>query len=72
MKKPDRSKPALDLSPSEVTDICAHGQAAWDKVGARATKAPFVWRGQKFVATRSTFRLMVDTADGRPVACRYD
>lgn len=72
MKKPDRSKPALNLTPAEVTDICSHGQVAWDKLGDRASKAPFTWRGMKFVAMRSQFRLMVDTADGRPVACRYD
>ncbi|MBN8841831.1 MAG: hypothetical protein J0H88_01185 [Sphingomonadales bacterium] len=72
MKKPDRSKPALNLSSAEVTDICAHAKVAWDKIGPRATKAPFTWRGMKFVASHSQFRLLVDTVDGRPVACRYD
>ena len=62
----------VNLSPTEVTDICAHAQAAWEKLGPNQTKAPFTWRGKKYVATHTSFRLCVDTPEGKPVACRYD
>ena len=63
---------AENLTPAEVTAICTAAQEAWDKVGPRATKAPFTWRGKRYNATHSSFRLCVNTHDGKPVACRYD
>ncbi len=63
---------AENLTPAEVTAICTAAQEAWDKISPQATKAPFTWRGKRYVATHTLFRLCVDTADGLPVACRYD
>lgn len=63
---------APQLTPAEVTAICTAAQAAWDAAPAKAVRAPFKWRGKPYVASRASFRLVVDTPDGKPVACRYD
>lgn len=63
---------ALQLTHDEVTAICIAAQAAWDGAKAKDTHVPFKWKGKPFVASHSNFRLLVDTPDGQPVACRYD
>lgn len=62
----------LKLTPEEVTSICSAAQAAWNKAKPEAVRAPFKWRGKPFVASHTIFRLLVNTPDGQPVACRYD
>jgi hypothetical protein len=63
---------AESLSPDEVTALCSAGYEAWNKVPAKATHAKFQWQGRSYVARHTGFRLCVDTADGKPVVCRYD
>ena len=62
---------AAKLSRSDVTSICSAGQKAWDAAPRRARSAPFTWKGGNYVARRTIFRLLIDTQDGQPVACRY-
>lgn len=61
-----------NLSPSEVTELCDAAQAAWNKLRPRQKKAEFSWRGERYVATHTTFRLLVNTLSGEPVAERFD
>jgi hypothetical protein len=63
---------AKSLTPAEVTELCTAAQAAWDASGPSQTTAKFQWRGKTYIATHSTFRLLVHTVKGEPVACRYD
>ena len=60
------------LSPEGVTAICIAVQLAWEGAKAKATHVPFKWKGKPYVAYHTTFRLLVNTPDGQPVACRYD
>lgn len=61
------------LTPAEITSLCDAGKAAWDSLKPSAPgRAPFTWRGKKYVARHTTFRLLIDTAGGKPVAQRYD
>lgn len=60
------------LTQEDVTSLCDAAQAAWREMGPRGTRAVFTWRGQKFVASHSSFRLKVDTLDGTPIASRHD
>lgn len=64
---------AEKLSPAEVTEIrTGGGQEAWVKLRPSQTEARFTWRGKRYVATHSSFRLCIDNEAGEPVACRYD
>lgn len=60
------------LKPDEVTALCTAAAAAWAKAPDNARKAPFKWKGRNYVASHTSFRLLVNTPDGKPVACRYD
>lgn len=62
----------VNLTPAEVIEICSAGLQEWNKLGPCQSRAIFTWRGKRYVATHTTFRLCVDTIDRKPVACRYD
>lgn len=64
--------PSNNLTPADVTALCTAAQSAWDKIGPRTKQAKFNWRGKAYIASHTAFRLLVNTVDGQPVACRYD
>ena len=57
--------------PKAITDICDAAQAAWRDAPASAKQVRFLWRGRAYVSTMTMFRMLVKTASGQPVACRY-
>lgn len=63
---------AQNLSSADVTALCAAADAAWNNLGPRQKRAPFSWRGRRYVASRTVFRLCVHNAVGALVACRYE
>lgn len=60
------------FTPADVTSLCDAAKDAWGKISPNARRAEFTWRGKKYVATHTSFRLLVHTLDGTPVAARYD
>ena len=64
--------PSNNLTSADVTALCTAAQSAWDKIGPRTKQAKFNWRGKAYIASHTTFRLLVNTAEGEPVAERYD
>lgn len=64
--------PQPELTSQEVTAICTAAAAAWNAAPAKARSVPFTWRGKRYVASHTSFRLLVNKPDGTPVACRYD
>ncbi len=60
------------LSSADITSLCDAAKAAWDAMPPSRSKAAFEWRGKQYVARHSTFRLLVEAPDGKPVAARYD
>lgn len=61
-----------NLTSEEVTAICTAAAAACQTATTKAKTVRFTWRGKPYVASRTIFRLKVDTPDGQPVACRYE
>lgn len=59
------------LSPKEITSICDAAKAAWNKAGSRTKKVKFTWRGKTYQSTLTTFRMLVETPQGNPVAARW-
>jgi hypothetical protein len=45
---------------------------AWRQAPGSARRARFVWRQKCFVATHTTFRLLIHEATGEPVAFIWD
>ena len=66
------NSPGMEMAPEEVTSICDAAAKAWAKAPAKATSAPFTWRGRRYVASHTSFRLLVNELDGTPVAARYE
>lgn len=62
-------KPPSHLSAPDVTALCAAGQQAFRRAGGR--RVPFAWRGKRYVASRTNFRLLINNAAGAPVCCRW-
>jgi hypothetical protein len=65
------AKSAQDLTPIEVTELMLTARNAWDRARPRARKVRFTWRRRPYVSTLTALRMLVDTPDGEPVACRY-
>jgi len=59
-------------TPRDIADLCDAALRAWNGLPGNARNAKFKWRGRAYVARHTTFRLLVDTPDGMPVACRYE
>ena len=60
------------LTPADVTALCAAAAAAWEQAGPRTRVVRFSWRRKRFISTLTTFRMLVKTAGGEPVACRWN
>jgi hypothetical protein len=59
------------LTQAGVKDLMDAAASAWEKMPETGRKAKFSWRGKRYVVTASNLRLLVHTADGLPMACRY-
>ena len=59
------------LTKQDVQALCAAAAAAWEQAGPRTRIVRFTWRRRRFLSTLTTFRILVKTAGGEPVACRY-
>jgi hypothetical protein len=58
----------LAMKPEDITSLCTAAQEALDK---RDRQTRFKWRGKTYIATRTSFRILVDDAQGNPVCCRW-
>jgi hypothetical protein len=56
---------------ADLTLLCSAAKAAWDIASPRARRVRFSWRGRKYASTLTTFRMLVTTDKGEPVACRW-
>lgn len=56
------------MKPEDITSLCTAAQEALDK---RDRQTRFKWRGKTYIATRTSFRILVDDAHGNPVCCRW-
>ena len=63
----------MKLTQEVVKALCDAAQEEWDKAGLRTRKRAvrFRWRGKEYVSTLTNFRLLVHTAAGEPVCCRW-
>jgi hypothetical protein len=59
------------LTPAEVTSLCDAADSAW-RHAPREREVYFFWRGEQFKSHRNSFRLLVETMDDKPIACRYE
>jgi hypothetical protein len=59
------------LTAADVMALCDAAAAAWDRLPRHGRRATFTWYGRRYVVHRTDFRLVVDTPDGQPVACRW-
>lgn len=59
------------LTAADVKSLCDAAKKAWDEAGPRARVCRFEWRGNKFKSRLTSFRMLVETSSGKPVAARY-
>lgn len=55
----------------DVTSICDSAKVAWDKASASVRKVQFTWRNKRYQSRLTSFRMLVETLQGEPVAERY-
>ena len=60
------------LTQADVDALCRAGLCAWRHAPRSARRVAFVWRGKRFVARHTSFRLLVAEANGQPVASIWD
>jgi hypothetical protein len=60
------------LTQADVNDLCRVAQWAWKQAPGNAYCARFRWRGKRYVAEHTLFRLLIYTPDGTLVAACYD
>ena len=59
------------LTAKDVTSICDAAKLAWDKASGSARTVTFVWKKRKFKSKLTSFRMVVETMNGEPIAERY-
>jgi len=62
----------VTLSQEELNELCRAALCAWHQAPGWARTVSFIWKGKRYVAHHSTFRLKVNTARGEPVVACYD
>jgi hypothetical protein len=67
----DRSPWQARLSPPAVEALLETATTALRHRPPQARTVRFAWRGHRFTARSTGFRVCVDDAQGLPVACRY-
>ena len=60
------------LMQTDVNDLCATARTAWRHAPGARRRVAFVWRHKRFVARHTSFRLVIDETNGRPVACCWE
>lgn len=60
------------LSKEEIKALCDAAEIAWSLMPRGRRAAKFTWRACEYVVSHSSFRMLVHTMSGKPVACRYD
>ena len=58
-------------TPADVTALCDAAARAWRLAPHRARLARFEFRGARFVSSLTGLRMLVRTAAGKPMACRW-
>jgi hypothetical protein len=61
-----------ELTESQQTDLLDRARVAWDLLAGARKAGKFGWRGGEYVVSKSPYRLMVHTMQGKPVVSRYD
>lgn len=61
----------MEFSVQEVTEICDAADKAWKRAGPKVRVVRFDYRGVTYRSRLTTFRMLVETPRGKPVACRY-
>ena len=56
---------------ADVTALCDAAARAWRLAPRRARLVRFEFRGARFVSSLTSFRMLVRTAAGKPLACRW-
>jgi hypothetical protein len=59
------------MSHDDVKALCDAAQAAWDGAHAKATHVRFTWRRRRYYSTLTSFRMLINTEKGTPVASRW-
>ena len=65
------NKAQQGFTPQDVNALCDAAQAAWKRASARTRCVTFTWRRKRYQSTLTTFRMLIKTPEGEPVACRY-
>jgi hypothetical protein len=55
----------------ELAALCRAAEAAWARASDRARRVVFTWRTKRYQSTLTSFRMLIKTTDGEPVAQRY-
>jgi hypothetical protein len=63
-------KPAR-LTSAEVTSLCDAADSAWLH-SPKEREVYFFWRHRLYKSRRGSCRLLVETMDDEPIACRYE
>jgi hypothetical protein len=58
------------LTQADVDALLQTASRAWNRT-RHVRHVRFLWRGKRYVARHTGLRLLVDTAGGLPVACRW-
>jgi hypothetical protein len=59
------------MTKAEVNALCDAAQTAWDRASSRATRVVFMWRKKRYQSTLTSFRMLIQTHEGEPVAMRW-
>jgi hypothetical protein len=59
------------LTREQIKSLCDAAEFAWRKASPRSRYVKFVWGGETYISTLTNLRMLIDTQDGQPVACRY-
>lgn len=59
------------MTREQIKSICDCSAQAWRNASPRARSVTFTWDGKKYRSRMTSFRMLIDTMRGEPVACRY-
>ena len=61
----------IELTPKNITSLCNEAEAASSRAGRHKRMVPFKWKGCRYKVGWTSFRMIVQTPQGKPVACRW-
>jgi len=59
------------MKQADTEALCDAAKRAWEQTAPRARSVIFTWRKKKYKSVMTGFRMLVATAEGVPVCCRY-